>query len=91
MPQWLNGLDSKSSEGESPPRVRIPASPPNCSTCQRRPNFAGTGISGGVSRQVVPGDVIVIPGNTPHWFSSLDTDLRYLIIRPAPESLLEVR
>ena len=56
-----------------------------------RPNFAGTGISGGVSRQVVPGDVIVIPGNTPHWFSSLDTDLRYLIFRPDPQSLLEVR
>ena len=56
-----------------------------------RPNFAGTGISGGFSRQVVPGDVIVIPGNTPHWFSSLDTDLRYLIFRPDPESLLEVR
>jgi mannose-6-phosphate isomerase-like protein (cupin superfamily) len=53
-----------------------------------RPNFAGSGISGGVSRQVVPGDVIVIPGNTPHWFSSLDTDIRYLIFRPDPERLL---
>jgi len=53
-----------------------------------RPNFAGTGIQGGVSRQVVPGDVVIIPGNTPHWFSSLDTDIRYLIFRPDPESLL---
>ena len=56
-----------------------------------RPNFAGTGVSGGVSRQVVPGDVIVIPGNTPHWFSNLDTDIRYLIFRPDPESLLQLR
>ena len=56
-----------------------------------RPNFAGTGIRDGVSRQVVPGDVIVIPGNTPHWFSNLDTDLRYLIFRPDPESLLQLR
>ncbi|MBT8145725.1 MAG: hypothetical protein KJN90_02675 [Gammaproteobacteria bacterium] len=56
-----------------------------------RPNFAGTGIRDGVSRQVVPGDVIVIPGNTPHWFSSLDTDIRYLIFRPDPESLLQLR
>lgn len=56
-----------------------------------RPNFAGNGISDGVSRQVVPGDVIVIPGNTPHWFSSLDTDIRYLIFRPDPESLLQLR
>ncbi len=56
-----------------------------------RPNFAGTDISEGVSRQVVPGDVIVIPGNTPHWFSSLDTDIRYLIFRPDPESLLDLK
>jgi len=56
-----------------------------------RPNFAGSGISGGVSRQVVPGDVIIIPGNTPHWFSSLDTDIRYLIFRPDPESLLQLK
>ena len=56
-----------------------------------RPNFAGSGISGGVSRVVVPGDVIIIPGNTPHWWSSLQTDIRYLIFRPDPEGLLELR
>ncbi|MEQ8313380.1 MAG: hypothetical protein RL839_09470 [Gammaproteobacteria bacterium] len=56
-----------------------------------QPNYAGTGIVGGVSRVVVPGDVIVIPGNTPHWFSSLETDIRYLIFRPDPESMLELR
>ncbi|GJM11812.1 MAG: hypothetical protein DHS20C12_02150 [Pseudohongiella sp.] len=56
-----------------------------------RPNYAGTGITGGVSRTVVPGDVIVIPGNAPHWWSSLDTDIRYLIFRPDPEGLLELR
>ncbi len=56
-----------------------------------RPNFAGSGISSGTSRQVVPGDIIVIPGNTPHWFSSLDTDIRYLIFRPDPESLLQLK
>jgi quercetin dioxygenase-like cupin family protein len=55
------------------------------------PNFAGPGIRDGVSRQVVPGDVIVIPGNTPHWWSSLDTDIRYLIFRPDTEKLLELR
>jgi mannose-6-phosphate isomerase-like protein (cupin superfamily) len=48
-------------------------------------------ISDGASRQVVPGDVIVIPGYTPHWFSSLDTDIRYLIFRADPESLLGLR
>jgi quercetin dioxygenase-like cupin family protein len=33
------------------------------------------------------GDVIVIPENLPHWWGSLDTDIRYLIFRPDPEGL----
>ena len=44
-----------------------------------------TRIDGGVSRKVGPGDVVIIPGKTPHWFSSQDADLRYLIFRPDPE------
>ncbi len=56
-----------------------------------RPNFAGSRIEGGVSRRVVPGDVIIIPGDTNHWWSSLDTDIRYLIFRPDPEGLQPVR
>jgi mannose-6-phosphate isomerase-like protein (cupin superfamily) len=42
-------------------------------------------IDGGVSRKVSKGDVVIIPGRTPHWFSSQDGDLRYLIFRPDPE------
>lgn len=41
-------------------------------------------IDGGVSRKLGPGDIVVIPGGTPHWWSSLDSDLRYVIIRSAP-------
>jgi len=51
----------------------------------KSPNFAGTGIEGGVSRKISAGDVIVIPGNVPHWWSSLDSDIRYLIFRPDPD------
>jgi mannose-6-phosphate isomerase-like protein (cupin superfamily) len=57
----------------------------------KRPNFGGTKIDGGVSRKVVPGDVIIIPGNVPHWWSTLDTDIRYLIFRPDPEGLQPLR
>jgi quercetin dioxygenase-like cupin family protein len=57
----------------------------------RRPNFGGSRIDGGVIRKAVPGDVIVIPGNLPHWWSSLDSDIRYLIFRPDPEGLQPVR
>ena len=57
----------------------------------KRPNLRGSGIEGGVSRHVVPGDVIVIPGRLPHWWSSLDSDIRYLIYRPDPEGLQTVK
>ncbi len=53
----------------------------------KRPNFGGSRIEGGVTRKVVPGDVVIIPANLPHWWSSLDTDIRYLIFRPDPEGL----
>ncbi len=51
----------------------------------------GERIDGGVSRKVGPGDVIVIPGRTPHWWSSLDGDIRYLIVRSDPEGRLTLR
>jgi mannose-6-phosphate isomerase-like protein (cupin superfamily) len=57
----------------------------------KRPNFGGSRVEGGVSRKVVPGDIVIIPGNLPHWWSSLDTDIRYLIFRPDPEGLQPVR
>ena len=51
----------------------------------------GTRIEGGVTRRVTVGDIIVIPGRTPHWWSSLESDIRYMIIRPDPENRLTVR
>jgi mannose-6-phosphate isomerase-like protein (cupin superfamily) len=48
-------------------------------------------IDGGLSRKVGPGDVVIIPGKTPHWFSSQDADLRYLIFRPDPEGKSQLK
>jgi len=48
----------------------------------------GSGIEGGVSRRIVPGDVVVIPGHTPHYWSSLETDIEYLIFRSDPDNRL---
>jgi mannose-6-phosphate isomerase-like protein (cupin superfamily) len=53
--------------------------------------FQSTRIEGGVSRKVSKGDVIVIPGRTPHWFSSQDGDLSYLIFRPDPEGTIALK
>lgn len=35
-------------------------------------NLTGSGIEGGVSRNVAKGDFIVVPENTAHWFSSIN-------------------
>jgi mannose-6-phosphate isomerase-like protein (cupin superfamily) len=54
-------------------------------------SLRGSGIEGGVSRRVTKGDVIIIPGHTPHWFSELETDLEYLIFRPDPDNRIPLR
>ena len=51
----------------------------------------GEKIEGGVTRHVSKGDMIIIPGRTPHWWSSLDGDIQYLIFRPDPDSKLTMR
>jgi mannose-6-phosphate isomerase-like protein (cupin superfamily) len=35
-------------------------------------NLTGSGIEGGTPRKLAKGDFLVVPENTPHWFSSLD-------------------
>ena len=35
-------------------------------------NLSGAGIDGGTSRHVAKGDFIMVPENTPHWFSTID-------------------
>ena len=53
--------------------------------------FQSKRIEGGVSRKVSRGDVVIIPGRTPHWFSSQDGDLSYLIFRPDPEGKSQLK
>lgn len=55
------------------------------------PNYRGSRIEGGVTRRVVPGDVVIIPGRVPHWWSQLESDIRYLIFRPDPDGLQPVK
>ena len=60
--------------------------PPIAGTSARSP-----GIDGGVSRRVTKGDVVIIPGHTPHWWSELETDIEYLIFRPDPDNRLPLK
>ena len=40
---------------------------------------------GGESRQVKPGDIVIIPAGTPHSFSALDGPISYLVYRFEPK------
>ena len=63
-----------------------PPGPPIPGASTRSP-----GIDDGVSRRVTKGDVVIIPGHTPHWWSELETDIEYLIFRPDPDNRLPLK
>ena len=69
--------------GGTIPDARPPARPGG--------NFTGTKIDGGTSRHVVPGDVIITPGRTPHLWANIQSDMRYLVFRPDPDGTLTLR
>ena len=53
------------------------------------PSTGGSGIQNGVSRKLGPGDVVIIPPNTKHWFSEITTDqIVYLVVRIDPHKIL---
>ena len=54
-------------------------------------NFTGARIEGGTSRHVVPGDVIITPGRTPHLWANLESDMSYLVFRPDPSGTLPLK
>ena len=48
------------------------------------PGVTGTGMEGAETRQVVEGDMIIIPAGTPHYFSEISESLVYTIVRIDP-------
>lgn len=50
-------------------------------------NLSGTAIEGGSSRTVAKGDFIIVPENTPHWYSAINGTLilmSFHVPRPVP-------
>jgi mannose-6-phosphate isomerase-like protein (cupin superfamily) len=41
----------------------------------------GAAITGGETRQLVPGDVVVIPNGVPHWFQEVDAPFLYYVVK----------
>jgi len=53
------------------------------------PSTRGDSVKGGTSRKIGPGDVVVIPPNTPHWFAEITSDqIVYLVVRVDPHKVL---
>ena len=41
----------------------------------------GSAIQGGETRRLAPGDVVVIPNGTPHWFREVTTPFLYYVVK----------
>jgi mannose-6-phosphate isomerase-like protein (cupin superfamily) len=41
----------------------------------------GSAIRGGQTRQLGPGDIVVIPNGVPHWFKQVETPFRYYVVK----------
>jgi mannose-6-phosphate isomerase-like protein (cupin superfamily) len=55
------------------------------------PGFHGDTIQGGVTREIGPGDMVIIPPMTPHWWKQITSDqLVYTVVRIDPHHVLSM-
>jgi mannose-6-phosphate isomerase-like protein (cupin superfamily) len=55
------------------------------------PGNNGSEIRNGVAYQLKPGDVVVIPAGTGHWFTKIDDHVDYLMIRIDPDKVTPLK
>ena len=55
------------------------------------PGANGTSIRNGVTYELKPGDVIVIPAGVGHWFTKIDDHIRYLMVRIDPDKVTPLK
>ena len=55
------------------------------------PGWTGSGMEGAVSREVIEGDIIVIPAGTPHYFSDVADSITYSVVRVGPKQILTLQ
>jgi len=58
---------------------------------QSGPGWTGVGMEDAVSREVVEGDIVVIPAGTPHYFSDVADSITYSIVRVDPNQVLTLK
>src|SRR5438128_11262705 len=55
------------------------------------PGNNGSDIKNGVSYNLKPGDVVVIPAGTGHWFTKIDDHIDYLMVRIDPDKVTPLK
>jgi mannose-6-phosphate isomerase-like protein (cupin superfamily) len=55
------------------------------------PGNNGSEVRNGVAYELKPGDVVVIPAGTGHWFTKIDDHLNYLMIRIDPDKVTPIK
>ena len=71
---------------------------PDMTNRQRRPATQlngpgnnGSEIRNGVTLNLKPGDVVVIPAGTGHWFTKIDDHIDYLMVRIDPDKVTPIK
>src|SRR6202041_2311555 len=55
------------------------------------PGGNGASIRNGVTYQLKPGDVVIIPAGTGHWFTKIDDHISYLMVRIDPDKVTPLK
>jgi mannose-6-phosphate isomerase-like protein (cupin superfamily) len=55
------------------------------------PGNNGSEVRDGVAHELKPGDVVVIPAGTGHWFTRIDDHIDYLMIRIDPDKVTPLK
>ena len=55
------------------------------------PGGDGSSIRNGVAHELKPGDVVIIPAGTGHWFTKIDDHIQYLMVRLDPDKVTPLK
>jgi mannose-6-phosphate isomerase-like protein (cupin superfamily) len=55
------------------------------------PGGNGASIRNGVTYQLKPGDVVIIPAGVGHWFTKIDDHISYLMVRVDPDKVTPLK
>ncbi len=84
----LEGAGTLVTGGKLVDPERVPAENPIVTEIAG-PSILGSRIEGGTRRRIAKGDVVLIPGGTPHWWSEVEGDIVYLVVRSDPGRILK--